>query len=345
MFWNLNWLYIALVSVGFSSMPGGPGSIGHDATTRTMVASDSSQVVSTRTGSSPEAFDSDRAPFGLTVGGEDIPFRVMAAYALPGEDVAIQVTSVDSGFDVRPTAGALRSLGNGRWTLRAPLVPGAYPLQIGPRNGASVTVNLFVLVPYSQMNHGILEGYRIGEYPLTGTRAGGFFDRPRGFLRVTAADDSLQMSPHFRLKQFVCKEGTSYPKYVIVQSTLLVKLERLMQTAHEHGVQAETFHLMSAYRTPVYNKGIGNPTTFSRHQYGDAADIFVDEKPADGVMDDINHDGKVDRRDAETLRGWAEALDRNPADGVQVGGLSAYSPTEAHGPFVHVDARGYSARW
>jgi len=103
--------------------------------------------------------------------------------------------------------------------------------------------------------------------------------------------------------------------------------------------------VMSGYRTPVYNRGIGNVTTFTRHQYGDAADIFIDEHPADGKMDDLNHDGRTDRLDAQLLRSWAEQLDRTPQMDVKIGGLSDYGATETHGPFVHVDARGYAARW
>jgi hypothetical protein len=125
----------------------------------------------------------------------------------------------------------------------------------------------------------------------------------------------------------------------------LLKLERLLETARSHGLEANTFELMSAYRTPVYNVGIGNKTTFSRHQYGDAADIFVDQSPVDGRMDDLNGDGRHDGGDARLLASWANEIDHGPEAETLVGGLSAYHPTEAHGAFVHVDARGHLARW
>ncbi len=345
MFWNLLWIVTALLSTGLSSLSNGIATRSPGATRRIDGARDSSGTASGATAGSLESFDSDRAPFSLFVGGEDVPFRVMAVYALPGEELPIQVTSADPGIQVMAGAADLRAVSPGRWMLRAPLVPATYPIRIGPPGGASVIVNLFVLVPYDRMRHGVLEGYRIGEYPNPDARGDCRFDRPRGFIRVTAADDSIQLSPHFQLWQFVCKECPSYPKFLVVQPTLLIKLERLLATARTHGVELGTFHVMSAYRTPLYNKGIGNPTTFSRHQYGDAADIFVDEHPRDGRMDDINHDGRVDRKDAALLRSWAETLDRDPTEGVLVGGLSDYGPTGSHGPFVHVDARGYSARW
>jgi hypothetical protein len=34
-----------------------------------------------------------------------------------------------------------------------------------------------------------------------------------------------------------------------------------------------------------------------------------------------------------------------PAAQGLIGGLGKYPPTAAHGPFVHVDVRDYSARW
>jgi hypothetical protein len=279
------------------------------------------------------------------VGTERIPYRLMAAFALPDEDVPIEVSAADTGIEVRCGSGTLRAVDAHHWVWRAPATPGVYPMTLGSRGSEVVHVNMIVMVPYSRMDHGVLGGYRIGEYPDPSSRNQGHFNRPRGFIQITALSETTAVSPHFQLRQFVCKEGTGYPKYLVLQPTLLIKLERLLATVRENGIDASSFRVMSAYRTPVYNRGIGNVTTFSRHQYGDAADIFVDTHPVDGRMDDLNHDGKFDRRDAETLRKWAEDLDRTPTDGVLVGGLSDYGSTSSHGPFVHVDARGYTARW
>jgi Peptidase M15 len=287
-----------------------------------------------------------RAGFELRAGGEPIPFDVMAAFVLPGEELPLAVTSADSSFEVGGEAGELRATGPNLWTWRAPLTPGAYPVRVAREDGsAAVTLNVFVMVPYDRMEKGVLGGYRIGAYPQRWKPGLAGYDRPRGFVEVNAATEGVQVAPHFTLGQFVCKEGKGFPKYLVLRPTLLVKLERLLEVAKDHGMQASTFRLMSAYRTPVYNRGIGNTTTFSRHQYGDAADIFVDEFPADGVMDDLNRDGRGDRGDARLLSSWAEEIDRAPGDDALVGGLSAYGSTEAHGPFVHVDARGYPARW
>jgi len=207
------------------------------------------------------------------------------------------------------------------------------------------TLNVFVMVPYGEMRRGRLRGYAIGHYPESWERGGDAYTRPGGFVEVTEANDTTWVAPHFRLGQFACKAGSGYPKYLVLQPTLLTKLELLLQAANRRGVRANTFHLMSAYRTPLYNRGIGNPTTFSRHQYGDAADLFVDESPLDGRMDDLNHDGRLDKADAMVLRELADEADHTSGLESLVGGLSAYGANAAHGPFLHVDARGRAARW
>jgi uncharacterized protein YcbK (DUF882 family) len=102
---------------------------------------------------------------------------------------------------------------------------------------------------------------------------------------------------------------------------------------------------MSGFRTPQYNAGGGDPrgrAELSRHMYGDAADIFIDSD-GDGRMDDLNHDHRVDVRDARVVEGAVDRVEReHPA---LVGGCGVYVATAGHGPFTHVDTRGYRARW
>ena len=76
--------------------------------------------------------------------------------------------------------------------------------------------------------------------------------------------------------------------------------------------------------------------------YGDAADVIVDVN-GDGVMDDLDGDGKITIRDARVLYAVAEGVEVQHPD--LAGGLSAYPGNSAHGPFVHIDARGVRARW
>jgi len=63
------------------------------------------------------------------------------------------------------------------------------------------------------------------------------------------------------------------------------------------------------------------------------------------MMDDLNKDGKIDYRDAVVLYDIIDDMYGKPLYRNFVGGLARYKKTAAHGPFVHVDVRGFHARW
>lgn len=210
--------------------------------------------------------------------------------------------------------------------------------------GRELTVTLVSVVPYDAMRNGKLEGYRVGEYkskPLKGLEQ---YERPKGFIRLSNENESLMVSDHYRMKDFQCKlDGTT--KYLILRTEALVKLEILQHELEtKHGIDFERFTIMSGYRTPYYNAKIGNETGYSRHLYGDAMDIYIDDD-RDGNMDDVNRDGRVDTSDARFLLGVAESIDHSKEWGWLKGGAGVYHANSAHGPYLHVDARGYVTRW
>ena len=65
----------------------------------------------------------------------------------------------------------------------------------------------------------------------------------------------------------------------------------------------------------------------------------------DGTMDDLNGDGRSTIDDARILQDIAERVDRSEYPGTRPGGLGSYRRNSVRGPFIHVDARGRSARW
>ena len=170
------------------------------------------------------------------------------------------------------------------------------------------------------------------------------YDEPAGFVRVTPETQDVKVSPHFTLGQFLAKQASGWPKYLLLEPALLLKLERVLWAVNEAGVPARSLTVMSGFRTPAYNAAIGNTTVYSRHLYGDAADVFVDED-GDGVMDDLTGDGQVTEADAEWLAGVVEGLADRPWFRPLVGGLGVYGPAPHRGPFVHVDTRGEPVRW
>jgi hypothetical protein len=245
------------------------------------------------------------------------------------------VVEAPSGFTV--------DIHNGALSVAAPAGErsGYARVRIG---GREVTLTLVNLVPSTSVRRGWLDGYRIGEYLTKPLRGLASYEKPKGFIRLTAANAALWVSDHYRLRDFQCKlDGAS--KFLILRTEALVKLELLQNELQtRHGLKFDRFTIMSGYRTPYYNSMIGNETSYSRHLYGDAMDIFIDTKHR-GRMDDINHDGRVDAGDAKFLFYVAEAIDNSKEWSWLKGGAGVYHATSAHGPYLHVDARGYVARW
>ena len=284
--------------------------------------------------------------FGVRYGSLVSRGPISTLTVLPGETVTLEALTPGpaAGSEAHPTAGRLAPLGEGRWAWTAPSAPGFYPIRVvGPGQRDSVTIQAFVLVPYAQLRGEYVNGYRIGRYPTRPLRGLGIYKVPAGFVEVTRANQDVFVSPHFRLKQFLCKQPGGYPKYVVLNEQLLQKLEYLLELANSAGYAASTFHVMSGYRTPAYNRSLGN-VSYSRHTWGAAADIFIDED-GDGRMDDLNHDGRSDVRDADVLYRLFDAATDEPALDGLIGGMGKYRPTAAHGPFVHIDVRDRKARW
>jgi hypothetical protein len=200
------------------------------------------------------------------------------------------------------------------------------------------------MYPASKVKNGILNGYNIGKYPQAPSTFSQKYVAPRGFIEVTQENKNIFVSPHFKLGQFICKQEGSYPKYVVLDELLLQKLESILLEVNSHGIGCPTLTVMSGYRTPHYN-GILDNARYSRHMWGDAADVYVDESPRDGIMDDLNNDGRFDQRDSKFLAQLVEKMVNKPDNKKLTGGLGVYRPTKSHGPFVHVDTRGQDARW
>lgn len=170
-----------------------------------------------------------------------------------------------------------------------------------------------------------------------------YLKTPKGLIEVTADNQDVFLTPHLQLKDFKCKGEKKSTQYVCLDPALLLKLESLQEELDYLGVPCDRLTIMSGYRTPSYNKNIGN-VKYSRHTYGDAADIYVDQNK-DGRMDDVNKDGKINKKDAEYIRTVIERLeDRGD---VPLGGIGTYGPKKktGRGPFVHVDTRGFKAHW
>lgn len=306
-----------------------------------------------------------RASFSVAFRDLVVPYEVFLLRALPGESLTLRTDGGARGdrFRLVGTAGRVVPAAGSGWTWTAPATPGVYRLVIrrepaaaGPRSVAgaapaaaptaasdSIVLNAVVLVPFRALRDGELDGYALGRYPEKPFRDLARYRRPMGFVRLRPENADVRVSPHFTLGQFPAKGPPGWPKYLVLNERLLLKLEMTLEEARRRGIRATTFRVLSGYRSPWYNGDLGRPA-YSRHVYGDAADIYVDED-GDGRMDDLTGDGRIDVRDARVLYDIVEEMDRDASRRFFLGGLGQYRTTRAHGPFIHLDTRGYRARW
>jgi uncharacterized protein YcbK (DUF882 family) len=174
----------------------------------------------------------------------------------------------------------------------------------------------------------------------------GAYANPAGFIEVTQQNADTPVSEHFKLRDFLTHDQPNvWPKYMVLQQKEVDKLELVLSDLQAHGIDVHGVKIMSGFRSPQYNYtggATGGRANLSRHMYGDASDIYIDNN-GDGQMDDLNHDGKISIADASVI---ADAVDRvERAHPELVGGAGVYTAAPGHGPFIHIDTRGYRARW
>lgn len=289
------------------------------------------------------AWDSSRLSTPVMINDHIIPYPVFSIFVLPESLIIVGFLDADGGASIT-LAG--REVAPGTAELRASDTPGMEVLEIrNTASGETCRINVFTLVPASRVDRDArLNGYRIGRYPAKPLRGLDIYLPPQGFVEVTRENFNAALSPNFTLGEFVAKQESDYPKYLVLRSSLLLKLENILSSLNKAGHPTDDFVIMSGYRTPFYNRAIGN-VQYSRHVWGGAADFYIDQAPTDGKMDDLNKDGRVNRADARWLANFINEMSRRDEFGPRIGGIGVYGSTSAHGPFVHVDVRGTRARW
>jgi uncharacterized protein YcbK (DUF882 family) len=260
----------------------------------------------------------------------------LEAEALP-EGAELRAQAADSGQSTAvPRAGI--------WRLAVAVGNAIKPI---------ADVNLISLRPRADKRNGRVGLYYIGNWPGETGRVNApkrapadRYRPPSGFIEVTRENADTRVSEHFRLRDFLTHDQASvWPKFLVLEMRNVDKLELVLSDLERRGIDVSGVRVMSGFRTPQYNKGGGNTggrAGLSRHMYGDAADVFIDSN-GDGVMDDLNRDGRSTIADARVV---SEAVDRVEAAHPElIGGAGVYPAASGHGPFIHIDTRGYRARW
>jgi len=136
-----------------------------------------------------------------------------------------------------------------------------------------------------------------------------------------------------RIKNFLPKDkyykSVKYGenKYLIwlLDKRVLYKVLEIQDALEKMGHDRNAFVVRSGYRHPRYNEQIKGASK-SRHIKGEAVDMSIR---------DINQDGKYTDEDKQIVLKLAEKIIGNK------GGVGLYPGTRS----VHIDVRGYRARW
>lgn len=259
------------------------------------------------------------------------------ADSLPeGSQVVLQPAEGTPGQAVPAAQGAPRE--SGIWNVMLRMRDAIRP---------TTEVNVITMVPLSAKRSGRVGSYVVGSWPYeSGGAPKPVYRPPPGLVQVTPENQDLWISEHIQLKDFLTKgQPGVWPKYVALQPQVLDKVELTLQELERMGHPVRNIFVVSAFRTPNYNAGGGDTSgrgQLSRHMYGDAVDFAVDNDN-DGRMDDLNGDGRVTVADGRVIGEAAERVEKRYPN--MIGGIGIYSPTGAHSGFVHLDTRGFRARW
>jgi len=269
---------------------------------------------------------------------------------------------LQAAFEPTPTpltpdslpAGASLAYKQGTEVAPAPKGAGIWSVLLSVGNAVRpvANFNVITMLPFSAKQKGKVGLYYVGNWPSEFKKVGpakappGAYASPAGFIEVTQANADTPVSEHFKLRDFLTHDQPNqWPKYLVLQTKLVDKLELVLADLQAHGVDIHGVKIMSGFRSPQYNYTGGNTggrANLSRHMYGDASDIYIDSN-GDGQMDDLNHDGKITIDDSRVI---SAAVDRVEAAHPElIGGAGVYTAAPGHGPFIHIDTRGYRARW
>jgi hypothetical protein len=157
---------------------------------------------------------------------------------------------------------------------------------------------------------------------------------PERFYIVERRDLHRRIVGRNRLRQMVCRDlryrssllTPGRTLYLGIDPEILHKAIELQQSLKANGFNPDALHINSGHRTPAHNRSVGGASG-SRHQHGDALDLGIG---------DVDRNGRTDAHDKKIVLHF---LDQRIIG--SRGGLGLYPGTQT----VHMDLRGYRARW
>ncbi len=278
----------------------------------------------------------------IKVNGIPLRFKLFSLSAMPGDSLIFDQIPNPAAFQLYLADSLLQTDTTGKKiTWKVPPNPGIYELivrTVFDTNILKIMVRKPLVEIRNESSHFI-----VGDYPLTIYKSLNQYNIPDGMIEVTLENRQTSVSEHFKLEDFLTRQQAGFPQYVIISPKLIFKLELLIEKMNSKGIDVENLHVMSGYRTPYYNGSIGNGKN-SRHVYGDAADIYLDND-RNMAMDDLNGDGTIDMKDVRQLASFIDEIDADAENDWLAGGIGIYKSNGSHRGFVHLDTRGFKVSW
>jgi len=270
------------------------------------------------------------------------------------------------GARFRAAGGADGGRHGDSFVMRSPQKPGAYVLNWNGKRAFDLLVLTAAKMVSTKTRQGqkltVTMGRRtVGVYPDPTAaeservrNSAGRYLPPLWFFVFDARTQAVALSEHLKAGDMVGfvgrglaekRRGKRHVWYFPPSRDLVRKLEATVDVLEAKGCKlGGGLVITSGFRTPAHNRESGG-SGFSRHCYGDAADVIIDRSPLDGRMDDLNGDGRIDANDGLVIANAArEAVLAGKAISGGIG-VYEYSDSKSVGCHVHIDARGYVTRW
>lgn len=189
-------------------------------------------------------------------------------------------------------------------------------------------INSFQKVAFADLDSAYLQAAKLLEPDYRDL----FLDRI--YLVIKAEDMKKLVVDSFTVDMFIPKDqfynevlrGVREYTYWSVKAELLYMLHDLQLALEKDGLNKRAFWIENSYRHPADNEAIGG-AKLSRHLYGDAIDLMIE---------DINSDGTISVTDRDVvLKILTEKVVQDR------GGVGRYGDSMS----IHFDARGSKARW
>ena len=222
--------------------------------------------------------------------------------------------------------------------------------------GTFVFHNL-VMYPFDREGAGVIGGYPIGIYsneqdekvrePVASNRKA--YQPPEYFIKIHPENVNVHLSEHFTLGDFCTETNGDKVRFIALDPKLVSRLESLIDGLQEKGAKVTDLNIIRGFVTPNQAERLRQKdidiAEFSRSLYGDSV-IFIIDEDADGIMDDLNGDGKVDIQDLVLIEEVVEVIEDKTH---LYGGLGLYlnfkDPKHQDTPCVQIDTRGWRSRW